>query len=392
MANIVLKSASGKWEHKTTVNDPYFAPILGAMFEEGMELPDQLVIEGALGEALEREWKYIEILKEWKEWEKLYTEVPPIEHAGERVAREGIHTYTFSASESRRGSTYPGYRGETVSVRDVPPPRRVLWLHEMAVLSTALSLPSGWELHVAVDERTPIDARRRHLRSSLEYIRKNAVSIMYPRVAVMFDHAEDEVRIMAEGRDSRPIARECVLDALIRNVWLIEWNEYLSTNPESTDLPYVGTPAMLDRMDWQLAHEILPAKEEGKYYGTPAIDLAEFMLGEDCKTSCSAGVAIHQDGLGFWEWSVVSDFSRLARIYSRLLTYLPEDATPAQLGLMSILGEKDKDMYWVSVDRLVPWVHDSTLTYLKWIRTQSLLADRRINHGETRIRRFSCCS
>ena len=118
MANITLRNMSGGWEYKTTVDDPLFSSILGAMFEEGMELPEVLVMEGALGEVLEREWKYIELLKEWKEREKMYTEVSSI-------AQDGVLRYTYNA-EFRRGTMWQGYRGETISVREVSPPRRVL--------------------------------------------------------------------------------------------------------------------------------------------------------------------------------------------------------------------------------------------------------------------------
>ena len=410
MASIELQSSSGKWKHRTTVDDPVFAPILGSMVESGLDLPDTLIIPGVLGEELERHWKKIEDIHKWMQWEKRCTEV---------TVNDTEEYYTTS-------QVYAFMIG-------LPPP--TVWRHEIRVLSIALNLPIGWEAYTAVDERTPLEERLEHmeasrlfLRAHPEYEERGIQDVGDDTSAKNLITTVSQPVVARKGDDIN--SRLPSLAAFARNVWLI--NRGSSSSPIITDVWHpVRFFTFLDQLDWE---GIVTYLQPYSYLGTveTIYDLALVMTGQrdeaHFRMYYSVQLAWTTEGIGFTEhradleidkptnemrevWRNPGDMltgeDNLANIYSRLLSYMPDDTTITRMGLEPILGDyaevlrpsatyrrfaNDMDeedvyeayerhgesyeeeftqieVYSTRISDIVAWVHATTLKYLAYIDT-----------------------
>jgi len=377
MSSILLRSTSGKWQYETTTDDRLFSPILGSMVEAGIELGKELTIEGALGEELDENWHYIEVLREWMDWQDKCTNVTD-------PLAEGVFKTSFILNDELQDEN-PSKETirERVLVRFLPPPREVLWRHKMTVLINALNLPVGWELFVAVDERTSLIERRHHFQQGLAYLRKNGVigvhqDRFYTQSGMVLAgmYMRDEKHIMAEGRDNRQICYSSAIDQLYRNVLLTEmsvrYDEMLVLEDGEYAL-FLDVLTMLDKLDWQIASEMSKI-QEGEEVGRAQEkldDLSRFMTGESNETDFALIMCVGDDGLYMYNGPCSSkDTPRLSVLYSRFLARLPEDA---DIGLQPIFGqnaENKRDR--VPLHRLVDWMNFHTLTYLKGCKEENL--------------------
>ena len=359
MTAITLRSASGKWKLKTTVDDPYFASILGAMAGEGLDLPDELVIEGTLGEALEREWKYIELLKLWFDWE------------------EYVEERTRHLLEEGRTDVWKGVIGSKV-IEDIP--NDVVRLQDIPILSTALSLPDGWESFVIVDEETLLQQRIHHMEASLDYMRKNEAFRALSRMLY-----NTQVEKLADYVHDPLASHSSLLDPFLRNVWLRMRRE----NPASDGYrppTFLDIPTVLSLLDWEgvKATELPPMIVNGKG-GTDVtlVTLVKLMTEVqhipyvDYTVRLNVRMIGELEFLGFHYTDHTSH--SLPIIYKRLLDNLPDDATTRDLGLGSILGAwklsvwesapSNNDVsssHNVYIANIVPWVNSVTIAYLRW--------------------------
>jgi hypothetical protein len=380
MSSILLRSESGKWKRETTTDDKLFSPILGAMVEEGIDLGKELVIEGALGEELDEKWWCIELLEEWIMWEAMCLDVSSrdvLQHLEElggqsdwgRVTKNGVRKIEYADNVITIGPHANLY------VKELRPPQKVLWRQDIAILSNALSLPDGWELHVAVDERTSLIERRHHLQSSLNYLRKNAASALR-RGGGAFTGVNfcvyDEKRVM----DDREVVNGSLFDALGRNCLLIEFDALLKDNRDTSSFPNLTTNIMVDRMDWHILREMTEGNEtiEGK----AVYSAADYMLGGTSEgRSWITDVSRRIEGISMDNYySHPEECDRMARLYEKLLTILPEDSK--YMGIESILGTDTERQSWGTkrVNEIVGWIHYYALTYLQWLRTYDVHAAR----------------
>ena len=392
--SIVLRSTSGKWKYKTTTTDPLFAPILGAMLEAGLELPKELVLEGATGEILERDWHYVDKLREWMDWEAIVDALLP--HSYSQLL--GMKPYGFMPNPS---PVLPA------------PPGDVLWRHELSQLSSILSLPTGWEAHVAVDQRSPRNERLYHMRGSLDFIRDNPVSGM--RIVLYTDNVVDALALQASDptmtqavvqydRFRQPVAptmghdvRVSLMDPFIRNIYLMQLagvvaaGPFLGRRPSPWDKITIPMPVLLGYTDWNAAATILGehgkvlvrGKEEINERIIPPLRLVDTMLGdmEGDRLAYGVNLAKSMQGIGFvhnYRAQDPLDSSLLARVYTYMLSVAPEDIPTNLMGLEPILGIK-KVSTWAappsglatgshtsSVSDIIGWVNATVITYPRW--------------------------
>ena len=382
MTAITLRSASGKWKLNTTIDDPLFTPILGAMAGEGMILPKTLTIEGALGEELERKWDCIVALREWMAWEKTLSNIV------EKYVKDGKWHNTYYDGEVNAREYYDELHPLN-TCRSIPP-KRVVWRHELTVLSAALTLPDGWEAHTAVDERTPLTERVYHMEASLKYYRENNAS----RLRLLETIDIDVQWLRSEAGDYHTTVdmskkyRPSLLDPYLRNTWLITRHISLDSALD-TGIYFISQPIMLILTDWSSLYKLL-LQAGGLVHNGKTFSIAKYMSG-DTTTTINYGVCVGRtldDGLLFPGYTV-KDTESLPIIYSRLLRYLPEDVHPATLGLDAILRTstvirtplstdnystytvRNLPMkYVVGLTYLVGWVNHSVITYKQWYLDQ----------------------
>jgi hypothetical protein len=346
------------------------------MKEHGIKLDDELTIEGSLGEELDK--GYLETLKEWIEWEKSCVEVPdgvmddvvvqryyPIseEHSDSSTEDDYDVVSVRSSSIEEDDKSYDD-GGEDCRIRRLPPPRRVLWRHEMEVLNTALVLPYGWEVHVAVDNRSPVSVRKEHLAASLAYLRKNAISVIhqdiYNKSSYHFAHRITGGSTMYEqGGDMRSVYVGADIDAHVRNLLLIEWQD---TMMERRLLHTIDNSVIFGGLDWEtVPHSGDPTSDFGR--------MVTYMTGgEYIRNHLELEIDRTMSGLHF-SGSLVSveqSCERLSRLYSKLLDRTPNDIT--KMGLRPILGLNENRLPWspVPLNEMVEWVNYCTITYTDW--------------------------
>lgn len=354
MASITLQNEAGNWKYTTTVDDPLFRPILGAMFEEGMTLPSELTIQGSLGEALEREWKYIDVLRKWMEWEQKVNSasIHPI-----------VHLTTARLTKSQE---------QVINVGCVPPP--TLWRHDLLVLSTALNLPEGWEAYTAIDERTSLMDRVHHMQASLTFLQHDINNVKRGLQDAEDDQGAYDL-IIDSHIYSMPNKIVHLLAPFTRNLWLI--NRGSEVDPDTKKLwDHITLHTYLDRLDWEgISMYLAPYAEEGTI--SRVFRLANTMTGRDSGRNTDYCVMLGRArmSIGFVGDEYTIDTNCLSRIYTRLLAHLPEDTSIERMGLEPILDMRvsvwdvtHQGYFDTYVGDVVAWVHASVLKYPQWYK------------------------
>ena len=364
MASIELQSSSGKWKYTTTTDDPLFATLLGSMQEAGLDLPSTLIISGALGEALDREWKYISVLYRWMEWEEKCVEIAT------GAIQLPLPKLKTSMSLSRQYTKIIGY-----------PPPPTLWLHDIAILSTALDVPEGWEAYVAADERTSVKERIQHMRAVYSFLYKHGsnarrgVQDTHDTEAInlirqVVDSAYDKVDVKVRGgrTEKRDIS---LLAPFARNLWLIRRGEGEQLGKDAWRK--IGMYTFLDKLDWQA---IIPYL--APYVGMEVdrvLRLARLMTGENILpygVDYDVRLARTTKGLGFVIGSNITGSDALCRIYTRILSSLPDDVSIGMIGLERIVDSQmtiwsfSSSIPTTPIHAIVAWVNAVTLQYLHW--------------------------
>ena len=356
MSVITLISESGRWKYKTKTTDPLFAPILGSMVEGGLELPSELIIPGSLGEALDREWKYIAILQQWEEWEQECNERAPIVYNTE----VGI----FSTLQR--------------SIPNAPP---LVLYRDVEVLSKALDFPEGWESHTLIDETSPLIDRVNHMKSSLLYLRKNPSSSlihvrwMVAQSTALASRSRDPIIWYTTKNDYGVTVNYygSLLEPFFRNVYLSQL--------DNKDVSKLAFPILLDQLDFEaIITYLIPYKDSNIFGLSTVIHLANTMLGRTQDPCVDYGLHFNvwEEGIGFGyntRFNAEEDNSLLSRLYTRLLSHIPLEAHPKKLGLETILTpsktgipklvkgsdalELDK---YVALTDVVAWVNATIVT------------------------------
>jgi hypothetical protein len=379
MASIVLRSESGKWKYKTKVDDPLFANIVGAMVEEGFNPGKELVIPGELGKILERDWHYIRELQDWMDWEAICVAMSPVEPKDYNPYRSNM----FLPAPQK--IDYPALPG------------KVLWRHEMAVLANALTLPEGWEAHVAVDDRSPLIERVSHIRASLDYLRKNRLSAL--RLIIYID--EQLYAMTANTKD--PVVKfkysglgSSLMDSFVRNLWLMNLSGHAHALPIVSTRKFIKPPLTLPLSlaysDWTSLGTILDEyiDKSDKHDTWGAYSITSWITGEVRRLPLY-GVQISRSvkggvGIGYMGSNIL-DADLLKHIYSRLAPLHTKETHPLTLGLDPILGSKhivtwkpvapnnqqNGTQYIIfqgatatSIGNLVGAANASIITYMRW--------------------------
>lgn len=409
MSKIELHSESGKWKYKTRTDDPLFAPILGAMVEEGMKLPNKLVIPGSLGEALEREWKYIDVLRKWTEWDASCTVLTPedysevvnmktryisvVQHNPPAnivvpAARRGNQEAILRARIARAlGIVQPQQAppvtdGTWLSLRLPAPPSKVLWRHEFPVLSTALSLPDGWETVVAVDERSSLADRILHMNGALNFFRRNPRN-SFRNVWYLGEHTQDLYDSSMDPEEGEI----SILAPFIRNLWLREQAGTVTIPPiisqSGLAMGNITIASILAYLDWDVVRNIIVHDARTLM---ELSDITNVMTGNRNNTPGeeSYGMIIKKNMEALFTSLPLSitkgamlDTLALEHIYSRLVAHLPDNASIELMGLEPILGIREVSSWATitntsatSITDIVGTVNAGILTYLKWYDRQ----------------------
>jgi hypothetical protein len=363
--SIVLRSASGKWKYKTSSNDPIFAPILESLLEATGTLEPTITIPGALGEALDVGWMYVERIKQWMVWNRQYVlDVLPSNYMTQSVY------HTAQDLQDVRG------------YKSAPPP--VVYMTQVEVLSRALSLPIGWQSYVIIEESYSLAERLNHMKASLAYLRENndisAGILAYidfrAKTHQVYSDAADPTYQVNDGvtyRMANKAFHGSLLTPFLRQIWMQDIDGKLVVD------------ALLARVDWRVAIPLLE-EYQGQIYTIPrVIEAGRAVLGESIDTANLEVVvfsSLKRTDKGIVELIRVEDTVYVGELYSKILSNLPTDVDPADIGLESVLGRKaspslapvypygNNDRYSaVPPNHIVPWINTCTLTYIGWIRS-----------------------
>jgi hypothetical protein len=386
-SSIVLKA--GRWKYKTTTDDPLFANIVGAMVEDGMKLDDELVIEGVLGEELEKKWECIEVLKDWMSWGSVcnmllsscqYVPEPPVITRGimyvPAIPQPSITPLSL-ANRIQLATNESNVRtSDALAIRNrlttLPtPPSRVLYRHEIQVLANALVLPAGWEAYTAIDEHSSDNEHIYHMKASLEFFRANLESDNY-----QLSFLEGPVQDLYNRTNDPNRTEGSLLAPFIRNLWL------------RAKCDKITMAHLLSYLNWATVLTILePYREHDRIAGL--VSIAEAMTG-NVKNKSSYGVLLIKNmaiGIGVGKtYNAAHPLypSLLQSIYERILSHLPDDVEPSVLGLDIILDKKVKawasppsdplilvrqyNSVNISVSNIVGAVNASIITHLRWYK------------------------
>jgi hypothetical protein len=288
MSKIILRSESGKWTYETTTDDAIFAPILGSMMEAGVALEEELVIPGALGEALEKGWKYIELLRSWEKWEDEYDKC-------------------MLPSDVQR---------------ELPTMPSVVLYKKIEVLSKALSLPYGWESHTVIDTSFSVQERTHHMEQSMAYLflHPESVIAVRKRMSPVLRQLDEDV-----GGSDTTVS---LLAPFYRNVWLTK------------GIVSITMAEVLTYLDWELVRSYF----SNEFYA-PVLNLANRMLGEPDSMHGIYGLDVPLRRIdNKIKLSVTFNETDkcVGELYTKLLYNIPEDVDPMMLGMEPIL--KDQTM------------------------------------------------
>jgi hypothetical protein len=199
------------------------------MRDEGIEIGSELVIDGALGEELEKKWHLITALKQWETWEY----------------KQGGHP-------------------DAVQYRDIE------------VLSRALTLPPGWEAHTMIDISYPLQDRVRHMMASLSYLEWRELSIMEMRccmnvmVGALYERCGDIIL---------PFLRNTQLKrgGLINTGYVteIDWEALLSMIPPD------GDKTAIRLAEFMLGRNVMPCLDYGIILTSNRISSLKMMITKD---------------------------------------------------------------------------------------------------------------
>jgi hypothetical protein len=331
MATITLRSSSGKWVYDTTIDDPLFCNILESIREANGDLPAEVTIPGALGEALDTSWDKVTLLSQWMLWE---------------ISR--VEAYLDS--------------NKTCGV-----PPAIVWRHEVEVLLSALNFPSTAEMFVMVDKQAPLVTRVDQMHHVLHYFRETKVSSCVhrsPQVGYIIRVLEDDGHIGS------------LIDPFIVNI-VHQMHSGLIPRSSSGEC-WITIPILLEHLDWEALEAYLSHYKNDLDEKTRLLINTALGRGLDWTSTQNYTLSIVKSlgvGIGLRHDEHPMDYGRLGRLYSHMLRYIPDDMDPGKMGLDPILGTLSDDctIGGVRVDSIVGWVNYGVITYYRWYldRTQT---------------------
>jgi hypothetical protein len=324
MAAIELYTAGG-WTHKTTVDDPLFAPILGSMLEDGMTLPDRLELQGSVGETIERDWYLLRELRKWTKW----------------VGR--VNMANASNYADMREFIIHGSKSARIVTLDhvvYQPPKKVLWRHELLVLSNILQLPSGWEIHTAVDSRTPLQERIHHMEAM------RSIMLSHPRFShVLAAYITTPAVILYNPSYVEDDKKISILAPFIRNTWLMIRARHIDGDARGVPLTL---HTLLLHIDWEAVTAYIDSGAITSPDTAKIRNLAQSMLGKVVKGDeiefPEIDLTIRSVDQWYDQGRSSIEVRRIIALYTNLLTYMNDDVLPVELGLDFIVGVDGKKM------------------------------------------------
>jgi hypothetical protein len=304
------------------------------MREEGITLPSELVLPGALGDALDKNWMYIDKLQKWDEWEIELQKRFPIVYKSQL----GTTVQYVDWVESMKGYVTV----EPVHYRDVE------------VLSKTLQLPEGWESHTIMDESYPLSERVNHMRASFAYLRKSPLDnvLMDLEMDITTKNLEDTSRekesvstIIDDNKKVTPY-HTSLLAPFFRNVWLGRLRDQ-----RSEKLQFPIFIAKVDILALRSYLEPYVDAAEDDEFTSPGLGVLNTMFlcntimwtAPDPINSIGFELTIYNDGIGFdknYNASHSADSKIVSKLYTKLLQFIPLDVSPLDIGLEYIINEK----------------------------------------------------
>ena len=319
---IELRTENGKWTYKTTLNDPLFSGILGALAEEGMEVPNPFIFHGSVAEALEEEWTEVKLLLDWVEWRNKYRKVGII---------------------------------PALNSKNPQPSTRFPSLHRLSRLANILTLPAEWQIMTMVDNKnTPLQERVDHVWVVSEIMRNTARE--KSESLYMYEGWDHEAKVFLYSDTTRELSFsnhagliDCTLTPFIHNLWL----QGVRTT--------VGN--LLYDVDWEVIIPYLDRLvENGLIYPSRTMrlrTLARMMTGQGLPLPSRDDYVI---GGNVTRCVLSSSMEGRSWLYSRLLDSVSRTTSIKLLGLEYILGKTWS--YSLQHSNMQGWMGGVTLTGL----------------------------
>lgn len=339
---VTIRTRNGKWNKKTTFEDPLFSDIL-APFIELKERPTEVILDGIVAEAFETQWSsYEALISLMDDLDAYYHEPGDAHFEPSRMAR--------LISGGRYGS-YAGYSSYGPTV----------YIHQINVLSRILTMPENWELCVAVDETKSSD---QEVDQHIELMGR----------AVLRDSSSSYVNVDDDHIIAATIWRTYSLMHDVKDV-LPYFYGYLR-NAALIDIGRSPTPKSLSwtSMPWNSFRRVL-GKDNSNNDGSRIIrQTASMWLGEGSyKNQVVLDVLPRFDAK--YRKIDMKDMIDVPKLYDVMFESFPEDVDPILIGLGPIIGCAGLDYYPRSANAqsamMVALINHYTLMYPQWLATSA---------------------
>ena len=347
MSSITLITSSGKWRRTVKRDDPIFSSLIPDLDD----LPDELTLPGSVGEILDEEWKYYEMIEST--------------HAKVR-SREIINSVIFRAKSNVGDLTLPSAVTTVVSQGGSIVPHS-----KVARLCRLLDLPSHVSNYIYLDEGVPQRDRIAHLRT--------IAARTYDWMVLGFDSGLVAVVrgaiIQCEHSSKNGLEEWCKF--LIAQYYEAELRSFSEgRNVSVYDVNWEDTLVVLK--EWETTHllegEDLDELRERWLY---AFELATILTNGERKTDYIIGFPLRTMVIphpkiqyNSLEAAGVSD-SDLCRLYRSDLSYHESDCEPGAIGLSLITG----DLTWASLG--VVGIVNGAIAHYVWISVKGFVDMRK---------------
>jgi hypothetical protein len=359
--SVLVITESGKWKHLVSLNDPVFKPILGALVEEGMNVPNPFILRGSVAEVIEKEWE----------------EVKRVDECVKEV-KKTLQTMSWAMRTTSLVSLlYDRFRH----------------------ITNVLDLPLDWHIATVMTDEAPLNERvdhYSHLNLTVPSIlgRKNwDIFCVQDTLAYKFIHADiQSFQCKANWKRVFPITdtTPSPLAPFLHNLWLQDTKLTMSTLLQGVD--WAAMPSYLEKINYSSYWPRITLSGHSIHGGTHRItQLSTLLSGGGFPIPSKYDYVIGYSDDHFLLPSTL-DKSTAEWLYTRMLSSVTASTSIKLMGLEYILGGmfsyslKHSVMNWmgpkdfgnrieyyhgyvrgVGISKFLGWINAHVITYLERI-------------------------
>jgi hypothetical protein len=305
MATVELVTESGKWRHVTRVNNELFSPILGAMVEEGIDIPSILTLYGSVAEIIERDWHLVMRLHE-----------------------------IMKDSNS------------------------IVYRCDMEEIAQLLNLPYGWEAFVVIDMRSTKEVYLGHLQASYRYL----MSEEHDWIANLSSSFDPQCLELLSLYNREKTGESTKLLPFLRNVWLQIPEEMVFLSRALTKIDWKMMETYLDKIEasrYSKLYNLAKLMQGQGQMCNHSFDYIQTLCYHSGRLVCVGGS--HNDLITLYSHFLprVSNYSMLGLEpilgYKSIKCYSPSSSSPHTPTNLPLFG--------TGLTKLVGWVNATVICY-----------------------------